>query len=379
MQVSNEGVQGLLDALVDRLIEQGFVRTPRVEQAFRAIPRHLFVPGVPLEKAYSEEAIVTRRNPEGLPTSSSSMPAIMAAMIEQLDVQSGQRVLEIGAGTGYNAALLAYLVGLEGRVATVEIDADVADEARDHLRQAGFPQVRVVTDDGWFGSPEDGPFDRIEATVGVWDLSPRWVEQLHAGGVLVAPLWLRSGLQAAVALRKENSHLRSESVEPCGFMRLRGPGKGPEEYVTVGEWSIAVDEVSSSSLQVLREILQTAPRVEEAPTLPRGWQTYFRLDEPEAVSLTRNEDWRHGLIGVFDPEARSLAGVEGRPGAQNSRVVVFGGGHALSRLKEALARVVELELRRLRIHAFPRGVSAAPRPQRWVVERPHFTFVIENP
>lgn len=97
-------------------------------------------------------------------------------MIEQLDVQIGHRVLEIGAGTGYNAALLAWLAGSSGRVTTIDVDEDIVQEARDNLRRAGFSEVHVVAGDGWLGLPTDAPFDRIEATVGVWDLSPHWVD-----------------------------------------------------------------------------------------------------------------------------------------------------------------------------------------------------------
>ncbi len=367
-----------MNQLVDRLREQGFFRTAQVEQSFRAVPRHQFVPGVPLATAYSEEAIVTRRNQQGLPTSSSSMPAIMAVMIEQLDVHPGQRIMEIGAGTGYNAALLAHLVGPAGRVVTIETDADVAEEAKEHLSEAGFGQVQVRIGDGWLGSPEDAPFDKIEATVGMWDLSPHWVEQVRDGGILVLPFWLRAGLQVSVALRKEKEDLRSVSVEPCGFMRLRGPHKGPEEYVRVGEWSLSADETSTTSERILAEILQTAPQVESASGLPSGWRTAFLLNEPQAVILSHNEDWRRGIIGIFDVNTRSLAGVEGRMGEDESRIVVFGKRHARQLFEDALVRAVKVELRDLRIRAFPRSVQVNPPEHEWFIERPSFKFVINR-
>ncbi|MFQ5793356.1 MAG: hypothetical protein ACE5JI_23035, partial [Acidobacteriota bacterium] len=84
-------------ALVDKLKEMGCIRTPQVEAAFRAVPRHLFLPGVPHDRVYSDDAILTKRV-DGQVVSSSSQPAIMAVMLEQLDLHPGQRVLEIGAG-----------------------------------------------------------------------------------------------------------------------------------------------------------------------------------------------------------------------------------------------------------------------------------------
>src|SRR2546423_14770715 len=102
--------------LIEKLQADGHLYSARVAAAIEAVPRELFVPGVPLDEVYRpSDAIVTKRV-DGVSVSSASAPEVVALMLEQLDVQSGQRVLEIGAGTGYNAALLAYLVGANGRV-----------------------------------------------------------------------------------------------------------------------------------------------------------------------------------------------------------------------------------------------------------------------
>jgi protein-L-isoaspartate(D-aspartate) O-methyltransferase (PCMT) len=96
---------------------------------------------VPLETIYSGEAVITRRASDGIPISSSSMPEIMASMLQQLDVQPSHRVLEIGAGTGYNAALLAVLTGSDGEVTTIDIDEAIVREARERLNVAGHPGI----------------------------------------------------------------------------------------------------------------------------------------------------------------------------------------------------------------------------------------------
>ncbi|MEV1179279.1 methyltransferase domain-containing protein, partial [Nonomuraea sp. NPDC049784] len=204
----------------------------RVAAALLAVPRHLFVPDVAPEDAYRDEPIVTKRDDEGRPISSSSQPAIMAAMLDQLGVEPGQRVLEIGAGTGYNAALLAHLVGPEGRVVTVDIDEDIVAQAGRNLGAAGLSQVETVCADGAQGHAALAPYDRVIATVGVWDLAPAWREQLGAGGRLVAPLDLR-GVQASVAFERSGDHWAGLSVVPCGFMRMRGPFAGPEAVVVL--------------------------------------------------------------------------------------------------------------------------------------------------
>ncbi|HWC83884.1 MAG TPA: methyltransferase domain-containing protein, partial [Pseudonocardiaceae bacterium] len=96
------------------------------------------------------------------------MPTVVAMMLGQLDPQPGENVLEIGAGTGYNAALLAELVGDTGQVTTIDIDLNVTAHARATLADTGYDQVRVITADGALGDPDHAPYDKIIVTVGPW-------------------------------------------------------------------------------------------------------------------------------------------------------------------------------------------------------------------
>src|SRR5262249_44045487 len=146
--VSNDNTIALHQALVEKLKTSGCIATPQVEAAFRAVPRHLFLPDVALEKVYADEAIPTKLLENGQAISSSSQPAIMAIMLEQLALEPGLRVLEIGAGTGFNAALMAQIVGERGQIVTLDIDEDIVAGARAHLAAAGFDTVQVVCGDG---------------------------------------------------------------------------------------------------------------------------------------------------------------------------------------------------------------------------------------
>src|ERR1700749_1838206 len=123
---------GLRERLVTQVLQTSGTRAERIAAALSDVPRHLFLPHLPPEDAYLDDAIVTKRDADGQPISSSSQPAILAIMLDQLTLASGQRVLEIGAGTGYNAALMRHIVGPSGTVVSVDIDDDLAAQARGH-------------------------------------------------------------------------------------------------------------------------------------------------------------------------------------------------------------------------------------------------------
>src|SRR5260221_6694003 len=252
----------LVDDLRARLVAQlrstGALHDEAVERALSRVPRHLFLPQVAPAQAYADTAVPTHWE-SGVPVSSASQPSIVALMLEQLQVAPGMRVLEIGAGTGYNAALLAELVGASGQVTTIELDPEIACEAREHLAAAGFVNVRVLAADGWEGCAEGAPYDRIILTVGASDISPAWFDQLADDGLLVLPLWLRAG-EASVAFRKRWGMLKSESLMSCGFMRLRGAEAGPDQWVALpGGWHLG-GECARDLADPIAGLLSPRPR-----------------------------------------------------------------------------------------------------------------------
>lgn len=214
-------IQSYQRALVEQLKKANILKTPLIEKAFMNVPRHLFLPDEPLDKVYSDVAIVVKRGEEGQWTSSSSQPAIMAIMLEQLDLKPGQRVLEIGTGTGFNTALIASIVGPGGKVVTVDIQPDLVAYARERLDAAGYSWVQTVVGDGGYGYPDGAPYDRIILTVGSDVITSAWREQLAPGGILVLPFAIL-GPQLSVAFEKRGKELVSVDSKPCGFMPLQG-------------------------------------------------------------------------------------------------------------------------------------------------------------
>ncbi|MGQ0775400.1 MAG: methyltransferase, FxLD system [Pseudonocardiales bacterium] len=213
--------------LTAQLRERGSVRTPRIAEAFAAVPRHLFVPDAPLPAAYADEQVFTKHTGTGVAISAASQPRIVAMMLEQLDAHPGHSVLEAGAGTGYNAALLGYLVGPNGHVTTLDVDCDLVDGAREHLTAARADNVTALLADGALGDPDTAPFHRVIATVGAGDVPPAWLDQLAPGGRLVVPLRIRGGVSRSIAFERDGAYWRAVSSEMCTFMPLRGIADDP--------------------------------------------------------------------------------------------------------------------------------------------------------
>jgi protein-L-isoaspartate(D-aspartate) O-methyltransferase len=230
--------------LVDQLIARGALWSPALITAFRATPRHRFLDRVwhytrqhggwreilthapgrqELRLLYSDRALTTRLSEAApgqppVPISSSSQPSLMAEILEDLRLAPGLKTLEIGTGTGYNAALLAHVIG---RVVSLEIDRRVRVEAEEHLRAFPDRRVELRQGDGRLGCPDEAPFDRILVTAASLDLEPAWLEQLAEGGLLLAPLDLAPGVAYLVCGTCRNGVFEGRLTRPAYFMPLR--------------------------------------------------------------------------------------------------------------------------------------------------------------
>jgi protein-L-isoaspartate(D-aspartate) O-methyltransferase len=253
---ADDKAQSLLEALIAGLKDKGELADPRVEAAFRAVPRHYFLPELSLKEVYADEAVPVKRDTDGALLSSSSQPTMMAMMLRQLRLEPGHNVLEIGAGTGYNAAIMQHIVGDSGYVTTIDLDRDLAEQVERHLQSLGVANVRVVQADGAGGYAPHAAYDRIIATAGVWDIPRAWEEQLKSDGIIVAPLWLDAMQVSAAFHFGPSGTLYSEDNLPCGFIRLRGAGAGPAVSRRLGSSSLIltsnqIDALDMASLHAL--------------------------------------------------------------------------------------------------------------------------------
>jgi protein-L-isoaspartate(D-aspartate) O-methyltransferase len=232
--------------MIRRIATSGALTDARWRAAFEEVPRHVFVPvyyrprpggGYArlsatdpdprgrarwLSGAYADTPLVTHVR-EGQLVSSSSQPSLMAAMLDALDVTEGHRVLEIGAGTGYNAALLAHRLGSDA-VTTVDLDRDITDAARAHLAAVGHPATTVITGDGALGWARRAPYDRIIATCELPSIPPEWLRQCLPGGLVIAPFG--GGLVALRVIGPGHAEGRFLHT-PAYFVSLRGAGAAP--------------------------------------------------------------------------------------------------------------------------------------------------------
>jgi methyltransferase of ATP-grasp peptide maturase system len=364
--------------LVRVLAHEGVLSDPRWRAAFAAVPRHEFLPRFfrPLNssgwaavdstdanwlaQAYADRVLVTqldgdptrwetaRRDGEtrGVPTSSSSMPTIMAVMLEALDVADGDRVLEIGTGTGYNTALLCHRLG-DSAVSTVDIDDDLVAAASARLSACGYHPTCVAAD-GADGYPPMAPYDRVICTCAVSTVPLDWLAQTRPGGLVVTTLNRPLGAGLVRITAGEGPCGRGRVLADDGrFMPLRAHRQAIDEELTV---SLATASGATRSTTVPASAVVS-------PTSP--FEFFVGLDLPDVVAVTL--DVRTALLFHRD-------GSWARHHTQRGqRTVVQGGPRMLwDEVEKAYAEWVELgQPRRARF-----GITVDPTVQELWLDRP---------
>lgn len=214
------------ESLITRLKARGALKTPRLEEAFRAVPREYFVPKELQDEAYEDYPL-----PIGF-GATISQPTTVAFMLEKLDVQPRQKVLDIGSGSGWTTALLAHLVGPKGKAIGLEIIPELTGLGRRNLERYYFPirankqivgsaEIRQA-EKGAVGLPDEAPFDRILVSAAAEKIPQKLLQQLKPGGVLVIPVGGRYEIQKILRIRKRpNGKVETEEYPGFVFVPLQ--------------------------------------------------------------------------------------------------------------------------------------------------------------
>jgi protein-L-isoaspartate O-methyltransferase len=237
------------------------------------------------------------------PSCSASQPSVVAGMLEVLDIEPGMRVLEIGTGTGYNAALLAELTGPQGHVLTTEVDDALARTARQNLAAAGYrDRVEVLTADGATIMTAVGTVDRVIATAAVQlgHLPYAWVAQTRPGGIILAPVRAELASGPLVRLRVDAHGVARGQAVPMrvGFMELRAQRTPGASWSTL-RWDDPALEASRTDVDPFTALLSEAPRWAIAVSVP---SCRYDLEK-------RTDERGHGVAWLLDPITRSWASV----------------------------------------------------------------------
>lgn len=379
-------VPALIDAYVAAIDSTGAIRSDAVRQAFRRVRRHEFVRRVyrggeddvvridlanldHLRMIYADNPLVTRWGP---PPSSTTLPSLMAAMLERLDLRSGMRVLEIGAGTGYNAALMSEMVGKSGRVVAVDILADVAQEAAQSLASAGYDRVEVLAGDGFEGAPEYAPYDRIIATTSCSSISPHWCAQLAPSGTMLIPLAHGSPFYCPLTrIWQEDSCIRGAIVGQAGFMAVTGSLRS----------DLWLTEEQHHGMHVHMENAQSevvGPGFDDLGS-PSGL-LHYRPEEPSKLDHFLFFLALHSNIIFVAADGFGFGDDSGIAFVDGSGVRLYGvrpdsAYHRLMELHAAWHRLEQPRMQDFRIEFEPRTGEAPSRPaspRSWTVERPFY-------
>jgi protein-L-isoaspartate(D-aspartate) O-methyltransferase len=204
--------QAKREAMVKNQIEARGVADPLVLKAMRKAPRHLFVPEKERSAAYSDYPLPIGNN------QTISQPYIVAFMTEQLGLKGGEKVLEIGTGSGYQAAMLAEIAG---RVYSIEIICELADSAATRLKNLGYKNVTVRCGDGYQGWPDESPFDAVIVTAAPGKIPQPLVDQLKPGGKMIIPVGKLSQ-ELILVTKLADGKVEQKSVLPVRFVPMTG-------------------------------------------------------------------------------------------------------------------------------------------------------------
>ena len=388
-----------LEKLQRQILEQNrrlFHKTPisqATERAFLATPRHLFV------KRYREWGTtgwrqVTAENLEQhLPTlyadrplllfgdddsnvlSTISQPSFVLRMLDMLRLQPGQTVFELGAGSGWNAALMGHLVGPDERVFSLELIPELARTAAETVQMLGIKNVSIVAADGGDGYPAGVPYDRAIFTAGAYDLPRAFHDQLKDGGLLMAVIKLEGGGDSLFVLQKTGNHFESVDSMACAFVQLRGKyemeGLEPAAPSTLPEWPQLQDQEVSKT-----RFWWGGNGQESFAWRTMGIRFFLGISEPRfrafKTEKAAERPMEEHYFGLWDQQRRSLVL------AKDDWLIAYGNAWAKEHLLVKVRQWVDLGMpaaASFKLEVHPSDCRVAAHGNQWIVKRSESQFL----
>jgi len=365
--------------------------------AFLATPRHLFVRRYRerasqewcevnqdnlhqhLATLYADNALTLFGDDDDNVPSTISQPSFVLRMLDLLQFQPGQTVLELGTGSGWNAALIGQLVGPQGNVFSLEIIPEIAQRAAATIEALGITNVRVITADGGDGYAAGGPYDRIAFTAGTYDLPRPLYEQIKAGGLLLVVIKNEGGGDNLFLLQKKDDYFESSFSMPCCFVQLKGKYEvdslDPSILETLPEWS----ELQHQEI-ARRPFWWGGKGREWFMWQTAGIRSFLGVTEPlfRAFKIPKAHAGatEQHYFGLWDRENMSLVL------ARDDELISYGHATATERLLEAVHRWVDLGMpaaSSFKLRVYRSDLPVVTRNDQWVVKRQDSQFLWSLP
>ncbi len=312
-------IQELNQKMIEDVKKKGFLKNPEYERAFLSVPRHIFIPSIYdiekeewkkyeidyskpqeeiLRKIYVDKPLVIDIE-RGDVLSTSSQPTVMAMMIEEAKLKNGDRVLEVGTGSGYNAGVISRIVGNNGKVITTELEKKVYESANSNLKRSGIKNVKIYCVDGGLGYSKEAPFDKIIVTTSSSDITEEWIKQLKIGGRIVLPLVTR-GMEAIVFLKKEDDKLlKGEIKYYVRFLTMRGLSSSIMHYGLTSKRMKSLYRILKNYAKESSDIWKLFEGFERRKIM--DFFFFLALNDEEANAFISDEEeefeWGYGLWG----------------------------------------------------------------------------------
>lgn len=327
-----------------------------------------------LATLYSDRALVLFGDDDDDVPSTISQPSFVLRMLDMLQIELGQKVFELGTGSGWNAALMGQLVGPQGCVYSLELIPEMAEAAAASLDRLGIKNVKVIEGDGGEGYAAGAPYDRAIFTAGAYDLPHPFFEQIKEGGLFLVVIKNEGGGDTLFLLRKEAEYFKSMDSMPCGFVQMRGKYQleslKPIQLETLPEWS----ELKNKPVNT-RPFWWGGKGKQDFPWRTLAIRSFLGITEPSFRAFKTEGD-KHVreqyYFGLWDPEQKSLVV------AKDDLLLSYGNSTAEERLIKSLEQWLRLGMpgaASFSLKIYPIDYRLTTSENEWIVKRKESQFL----